>query len=70
MIHGPGGRAGQAWPGRAKQFGNSADDDLEVHSMGATEADVTEGSGGIWEREHYDWCDPNRVVVNTTDSNT
>ena len=57
-------------PGRSKLFGNSADDDLEVHSMGTTEADVTEGSGGVWEREHYDWSDPKRVVVKTTDSNT
>jgi hypothetical protein len=56
-------------PGRAELFGNSADDDLEVHSMGATEADVTEGSGGVWERLHYDWSDPNRVVLTTTDSN-
>jgi hypothetical protein len=30
---------------------------------------VTEGSGGIWERLHYDWSDPNRVVLTTTDSN-
>jgi hypothetical protein len=56
-------------PGRAELFGNSADDYLQVHSMGATEADVTEGSGGIWEREHYNWSDPDRVVVTTTDSN-
>jgi len=56
-------------PGRAELFGNSADSDLEVHSVGATEADVTEGSGGIWERLHYDWSDPNRVVLTTTDSN-
>ena len=27
------------------------------------------GSGGIWERLHYDWSDPNHVVL-TTDSNT
>jgi hypothetical protein len=40
-----------------------------VHSRGATEADVTEGSGGVWERLHYDWSDPNRVVMTTTDSN-
>ena len=40
-------------PGRAELFGNSADDYLEVHDMGATEADVTEGSGGVWERLHY-----------------
>ena len=56
-------------PGRSELFGNSADADLKVHSMGATEADVTEGSGGIWERLQYDWSDPNRVVAKTTDSN-
>ena len=56
-------------PGRSKLFGNSADDYLEVHHRGPTEADVTEGSGGIWERLHYDWSDPNRVVMTTTDSN-
>ena len=32
-------------------------------------ADVKEGSKGIWERLHYDWSDPNRVVLTTTDSN-
>ena len=57
-------------PGRSKLFSNSADDYLKVHQMGRTEADVTEGSGGIWERLHYDWSDPNRVVLTTTDSNT
>ena len=57
-------------PGRSKLFGNSDDAYLKVYDRGATEADVTEGSGGIWERLHYDWSDPNRVVMNTTDSNT
>jgi hypothetical protein len=57
-------------PGRSKLFGNSADEYLKVHSLGTTQADVTEGSGGIWERLHYDWSDPNRVVLTTTDSNT
>jgi hypothetical protein len=57
-------------PGRKKLFGNSADEYLKVHSRGATQADVTEGSGGIWERLHYDWSDPNHVVLTTTDSNT
>ncbi|HEX3188837.1 MAG TPA: hypothetical protein VHS30_03505, partial [Streptosporangiaceae bacterium] len=42
---------------------------LKVHHRGPKEADVTEGSGGIWERLHYDWSDPNRVVMTTTDSN-
>jgi hypothetical protein len=57
-------------PGRAKLFGNSADQYLKVHYRGASEADVTEGSNGIWERLHYDWSDPNHVVLTTTDSNT
>jgi hypothetical protein len=56
-------------PGRAELFPNSADDELQVHTRGPTEADVTEGSGGIWERLHYDWSDPNHVVLKTTDSN-
>ena len=56
-------------PGRAKLFGNSADEYLKVHDRGSSQADVTEGSGGIWERLHYDWSDPNRVVLRTADSN-
>ena len=56
-------------PGRSKLFGNSADEYLKVHHCGRSEADVTEGSGGIWERLHYDWSDPNRAVLTTTDSN-
>jgi hypothetical protein len=56
-------------PGRSQIFGNSADDYLKVHHWGASQADVTEGSGGIWERLHYDWSDPNRVVLTTIDSN-
>jgi hypothetical protein len=42
-------------PGRAELFPNSADDYLKVHSQGPNQADVTEGSGGVWERLHYDW---------------
>jgi hypothetical protein len=56
-------------PGRSKLFGNSADDYLEVYSQGPTEADVKEGSNRVWERLHYDWSDPNHVVLTTTDSN-
>ncbi|MFQ6398765.1 hypothetical protein ACLMAJ_35670 [Nocardia sp. KC 131] len=56
-------------PGRSQLFGNSTDEYLEVHAKGLGEADVTEGSRGIWERLHYDWSDPNRVVMTTTDSN-
>jgi hypothetical protein len=57
-------------PGRQELFGNSADDYLKVHDQGPTEADVTEGSAGIWERLHYNWSDPTRVTMTTTDSNT
>ena len=56
-------------PGRSKVFSKSADDYLEVHHVGPAEADVTEGSGGVWERLHYDWSDPDHVVLRTTDSN-
>jgi hypothetical protein len=40
-------------PGRSKLFGRSADEYLMVHRRGPADADVTEGSGGIWERLHY-----------------
>ena len=56
-------------PGRSKLFAYSADEYLKVHQRSHSEADVTEGSGGIWERLHYDWSDPNHVVLTTTDSN-
>ena len=56
-------------PGRSKIFGNSANEYLEEHHKESSQADVTEGSGGIWERLHYDWSDPNRVVLTTTESN-
>ena len=57
-------------PGRSDIFGRSADEYLKVHDQGADHADVTEGSGGIGERLQYDWSDPHRVVMTTTDSNT
>jgi hypothetical protein len=56
-------------PGRSELFPKSADSDLKVHHQGTHDADVTEGSGGIWESLHYDWSDPNRVTLTTTDSN-
>ncbi|UPU42881.1 MULTISPECIES: hypothetical protein [Rhodococcus] len=56
-------------PGREEIFGRSADSYLKVHQQGPHDADVTEGSSGIWERLHYDWTDPRRVVMTTTDSN-
>lgn len=56
-------------PGRSKIFGRSDDGYLEVHDQGPGHADVTEGSGGVWERLSYDWSDPEHVVLTTTDSN-
>lgn len=56
-------------PGRSEIFPNSADGYLKVHDKGPTQADVTEGSNGIWERLHYDWSDPRRITMTTTDSN-
>jgi hypothetical protein len=56
-------------PGRAELFGNSAEDYLTVHDRGPAEADVTEGSNHIWERLHYDWSNPEHIVLTTTDSN-
>ena len=44
----------------------------QVHDLGPTWADVTEGSsfgGGIWERARYDWADPHRVSLTVTASN-
>ena len=58
-------------PGRSQLFPNSADEELTVHHFAPAEhwADVTEGGGGTWERLYYDWSDPKRVVLQTTDSN-
>jgi hypothetical protein len=56
-------------PGRSRVFSNSGNDYLKVHSRDCSQADVTEGSGGIWERLRYDWSDPKHVVLTTTDSN-
>jgi hypothetical protein len=56
-------------PGRSKLFKNSADGYLKVHNLFPPHADVTEGSGGIWERLLYDWSDPHHVTLTTIDSN-
>ena len=54
---------------RSEIFGRSDDGYLEVHDQGPGHADVTEGSGGVWERLSYDWSDPEHVLLTTTDSN-
>ena len=57
-------------PGRQEIFGRSDDESLVLHDQGADWADVTEGSGGIWERLRYDWSEPNLITMKTIDSNT
>jgi hypothetical protein len=46
---------------------------FEVHELGDTYAEVTEGNpepfGFIWERLRYDWSQPNRVTATVTASN-
>lgn len=56
-------------PGRQELFANSSDAGLQVHATGPDWADVTEGGGGVWERLRYDWSNPRRIVMTTTDSN-
>ena len=56
-------------PGHSSVFGTSDDGYLKVHDRGPGEADVTEGSHGVWERLHYDWSDREHIVLDTTDSN-
>ena len=56
-------------PARSRVFTNSAAEYLRVHYLGRSEADVTEGSRGIWQRLYYDWSDPKCAVLTTTDSN-
>ena len=44
----------------------------QVHSVGESEAEVTEGSaafGGVWERARYDWSEPGVVLIEVEDSN-
>lgn len=57
-------------PDRSKLWGNSSDQYFKVHNQGPSQADVTEGFRGIWERLHYDWSDPNHITITTIDSNT
>ena len=57
-------------PGDSKNIGNSADEYLKVHSQGRLGSRCHGRlKGGAWERLHYDWSDPNRVIMTTTDSN-
>lgn len=53
------------WPNLNPRF-------YQVHNVGETSADVTEGSsflGGVWERDHYDWSTPGLVHITVVESN-
>jgi hypothetical protein len=56
-------------PGREQVWGNSDPGHLVVHDRGATWAEVTEGSGGVWQRLRYDWSAPDVVTLEVLDSN-
>ncbi len=44
-------------------------DHFELHALGDTWAEVTEGTASAWERARYDWDDErHRVTVTTHDS--
>jgi hypothetical protein len=59
-------------PRRPELWPNLSPKLYQVHSVGQTEAEVTEGSstfGGVWERTRYDWSEPGVVLIEVEDSN-
>lgn len=58
---------------RAEMWPDVHVEHLEVHGVGETFADVTEGNpwpiGYVWERLHYDWSEPGSLKGTVTDSN-
>ena len=53
-------------PQRLRAFPNIDPRYYQVHAVGATSAEVTEGSaffGGVWERAHYDWTQPGDISI-------
>jgi polyketide cyclase/dehydrase/lipid transport protein len=59
-------------PRRPELWPNLSPKLYQVHSVGPTEAEVTEGSaafGGVWERTRYDWSEPGVVLIEVEDSN-
>jgi hypothetical protein len=56
-------------PCRSELFVTSSAEYLTVQERGPRQADVTEVSGGVWERLHYNWTDPENIVLTTTESN-
>jgi hypothetical protein len=58
---------------RAEIFPAVSNDQMIVHELAETSADVTEGTpagiGVNWERCRYDWSHPGAVTATVTDSN-
>ena len=58
---------------RAEMWPDVRVEHLQVHEIGETFADVTEGNpwpiGYVWERLRYDWSEPGSVKGVVTDSN-
>jgi hypothetical protein len=59
-------RRAEMWPDVHVEY-------LEVHEIGDSHAEVTEGNpwpiGYVWERLHYDWSDPHALRGRVVDSN-
>jgi hypothetical protein len=59
-------------PQRLNTFPNIDSRYYQLHALGATSAEVTEGSaffGGVWERAHYDWAQPGDISITVQESN-
>lgn len=59
-------------PRRPELWPNLSPKLYQVHSVGQTEAEVTEGTavlGGVWERTRYDWSEPGVVLIEVEESN-
>jgi hypothetical protein len=56
-------------PSRAEVWPTIDAGHFEVHSLGDTWAEVTEGTAGAWERARYEWePDGDTVTITTGDS--
>lgn len=53
-------------PRRAQMWPTIDSEHFEVHSLGDTWAEVTEGTASAWERARYDWNDADGTVTVTT----
>jgi hypothetical protein len=57
-------RRPELWPNLDAKY-------YELHELGDTWADVTEGTdvlGGVWGHEHYDWSEPGLVRLRLVDA--